>query len=114
MHTVLVIDDDEAARMLAAASLKRLGYIVLVARDAGEAVLLSEQHPEVDLLFSDVQMPGISGPGVLDILREVAGRGMRVLFTTGDVTIRELGHEILHKPYRLEALADCVRRALGS
>jgi two-component system, response regulator PdtaR len=56
--TVLVVEDESLIRMLAADSLEEQGFTVLEAGDAAEALAILEEHDEVDVLFTDVNMPG--------------------------------------------------------
>ncbi|MGM0584216.1 MAG: PAS domain S-box protein [Pseudomonadota bacterium] len=118
-ESVLVVEDDHLVRDHVTAQLRALGYRVVSAASGREALELLEAEPEVELLFTDVVMPGgMSGKEVAD-----AARGIRpdisVLFTSG-YTENAIVHNgrldpgvlLLSKPYRLEDLARKVRRAL--
>ena len=63
-RVILAVDDDEAVRRVAAENLRRLGFTVIEARDGDEALrILGDASHRIDLLFSDVRMPGpLSGP----------------------------------------------------
>jgi CheY-like chemotaxis protein len=80
--TILVVEDEEEVRALARDVLEMNGYTVLEARDAEDAVRLGESHPGViDLLITDVVMPGMSGPELARRLR--APPDLRVLCMSG-------------------------------
>jgi CheY-like chemotaxis protein len=113
---VLLVEDDEAVRRVAAASLARLGYRVIQAPDGRSAleVLESGLHA-IDLVFSDVRMPGLSGA---DLARIVADRWPQipVLLTSGharSADFADLVCQVLPKPYSRARLASAVADALG-
>jgi signal transduction histidine kinase/CheY-like chemotaxis protein len=118
-ETVLIVEDQEALRKMAARVLRSYGYRVLEAAHPGEALLDSERYAgRIHLLLTDVVMPGMTGP-------ELAGRikplrpAMEVLFMSGysEHVIADrlqLAGTYLPKPFSPEALATKVRRVLGS
>jgi PAS domain S-box-containing protein len=118
-ETVLAVEDDDAVREVAVSFLKRLGYRVLEAADAEEALATLEREPDVALLFTDVVLRGqANGP---DLAREAVRRrpSLRVLYTSGYARNampmqNELDGrvELLSKPYPIGQLARMVRRAL--
>jgi CheY-like chemotaxis protein len=118
-ETVLLVEDEEQVRNVAEGILRRHGYKVLVARNAGEAVLHFEAHPEgIDLLLTDVVMPQISGAVLAK--RLVAVRpALKVLFMSGytdDETLRhglaESAFSYLQKPLTVDSLTRKVREVL--
>jgi two-component system, cell cycle sensor histidine kinase and response regulator CckA len=81
--TILLVEDDASVRSLAQRALERAGYTVLVAQDGLEAVAVAEALPgRLDLLVTDVVMPGMRGPDVARRLRLVQP-DLRVLFVSG-------------------------------
>ncbi|MCF4128798.1 histidine kinase famiy protein [Methylobacterium sp. SyP6R] len=117
-ETVLVVEDSDDVRALAREYLESLGYRVLAARDGEEALGILEGEERIDLLFSDIVMPG--GVNGL-ILAERAGRmrpDLPVLLTTGyneDLVAEGPATptmDVLGKPYRKAELADRIRAAL--
>jgi signal transduction histidine kinase/ActR/RegA family two-component response regulator len=117
-ETILLVDDDEIVRTTVAAMLEDLGYAVLAASSGTGALELLEQDTQVDLLFTDVVMPGMGGRPLAE--RAVKLRpSLRVLFTSG-YTENAIVHngrldpgvELLSKPYDRERLAAKLRRVL--
>ena len=69
--TILVVEDEEEVRALARDVLEMNGYSVLEALDVADAVRLVEAHQgKIDLLITDVQMPGVSGPELAEIVNK--------------------------------------------
>lgn len=120
-ETVLVVEDDDEVRAYSTEVLRELGYQVLEASD-GNAALRILERPElrVDLLFTDVVMPGMSGRELTDSARQLRP-GLRVLYTSG-YTQNAIVHggrldpgvELLPKPFTPKNLAERVRDLLDS
>ena len=118
--TVLVVEDNPAVRTLAVRQIATLGYAVLEAEDGRAALELIEAGDAVDLLFTDLLMPG--GLSGLDLMREARRQrpGLKVLLTSGNTETALLGADpdeplpsILSKPYRREALARKIQEVLN-
>lgn len=120
-QTILLVEDEDQVRALAANILRRRGYSVLEAAGSGHALLLSEQSSgPIDLLVSDVVMPLMSGP---ELARRLAEQrpAMKCLFMSGytDDTIFRHGllearAPYLQKPLTPDNLARKVREVLGT
>ncbi|MEG3084729.1 PAS domain-containing protein [Sphingomonas sp. PB2P12] len=116
---VLVVEDDPAVRMLIVDVLQGLGYGVLEAADGRAAVPFLESDQRIDLLVSDVGLPGINGRQVAEIAR--AHRpGLKVLFVTGyaeKAAVRgdflDPGMDMITKPFALDVLANRIRAMIG-
>jgi CheY-like chemotaxis protein len=118
---VLVVDDEPTVRMLVAEVLEDLGYTALEAGDgaAGLAVLRSDAR--VDLLITDVGLPGgMNGRQVADAGRAMRP-GLRVLFITGYADNAVVGHghlepgmHVLTKPFAMDGLASRIRDLLAA
>jgi signal transduction histidine kinase/DNA-binding response OmpR family regulator len=120
-ETVLVVEDDDGVRETSVALLTDLGYRVLKARDAQSAYTIIESGVHIDLLFTDVVMPGPMRSTELARKAKVLFPGMAVLFTSGYTENSivhggrlDAGVELLSKPYTREALARKVRHVLGN
>jgi signal transduction histidine kinase/ActR/RegA family two-component response regulator len=115
-ETVLVVDDEPTVRMLVMETLEELGYQAIEANDgpAGLAVLQTEAR--IDLLVTDVGLPGLNGRQLADAAR-VTRPGLKVLFMTGYAhnaaigqgAALEPGMEIMTKPFALDDLAKKIR-----
>ncbi|MDQ6809376.1 MAG: response regulator [Verrucomicrobiota bacterium] len=117
---VLVVDDDSAMRSLFEIYLRSFGYRVLVARDGEEAVRFAVSDSEIDLMITDVVMPGLSGQELVDQVR-AALPGLRVLFCSGHPAREMANHGIdlgasgfLQKPCRPADLEQQVRDLLSA
>ncbi len=119
-ETVLVVEDDDAVRETVVAMLSDLGYRVLKAVDATNALVVIESGIPIDMLFTDVVMPGtLKSP---ELARKAKERlpNIAVLFTSGYTENSivhggklDAGVELLSKPYTREALARKFRALLG-
>jgi len=112
--TVLVVEDDGDVREYIVSALTQLGYSVLEAAEASAALSVIERHPEVDILLTDVGLPGINGRQLAD---EASRRhaGIKVLFISGyakDAIVHngvlDAGVELLSKPFTMNSLAQKI------
>jgi two-component system cell cycle sensor histidine kinase/response regulator CckA len=117
-ETVLVVEDAEGLRELARRLLQRQGYTVLVASNADEALQLFEEHPSIDLLLTDVVMPGASGP---ELTRQLVERrpALKVVYMSGYTEDSIVQHGVLkpgiaflHKPFTSDTLGRKLREVL--
>jgi PAS domain S-box-containing protein len=113
---ILLVEDDEDVRRFGVSALEDLGYRVIAEPDAKSALrTLAADGTRVDLLFTDVVLPGgMSGRDLAEAIRERRSR-TPVLFASGytrNVVMPEGSPRLLHKPYTIEALAAAVRGAI--
>lgn len=120
-ETILVAEDDDEVRATVVALLGELGYTVLKARDAESAWTVIESGIEIDLLFTDVVMPGSLRSTDLARMARERVPGIGVLFTSGYTENSivhdgrlDAGVELLSKPYSREALARRIRQVLNA
>lgn len=117
--TVLVVEDEDAVREVARRILAGHGYTVLVASDPSLALRTCEAHDgTIDLILTDVVMPGFSGPELVERARAVRP-GLRALYMSGYpedfLARRHSVHEnveIIGKPFTAESLLRTVRLVL--
>ena len=115
-ETVLVVDDETSVRMLVKDVLGDLGYGALEAADGASGLEILRSDTRIDLLVTDVGLPGgMNGRQVADAARELRP-GLRVLFITGYAENAVLSHghldpgmHILTKPFAIDALAEKMR-----
>ena len=120
-ETVLVVEDDDALRDYTAESLRELGYHVLAAADGISALAVLEAADHVDLLFTDVVMPGgLNGRQLADQAKALRP-GLKVLFTTGYTKNAIVHHgrldpdvALISKPFSLHDLGRKVREVLDA
>lgn len=118
-ETILVVEDDLAVQAAVVNTLQTLGYHVLRANDAQAALSILQSGVHIDLLFTDVVMPGpLRSPELAQRARQMIP-GIAVLFTSGytqNAVVHggrlDPGVELLSKPYRQEDLARKVRHLL--
>jgi PAS domain S-box-containing protein len=117
-QTVLVVEDEVGLRELAKRLLERQGYTVLLAAGADEALRLFEGASGIDILLTDVVMPGTSGP---ELTRRLVERqpGLKVIYMSGyteDAIVQhgvlKPGIRFLNKPFTSETLGREIREAL--
>ena len=118
-ETILLVEDNPDLRDLAAKILGELGYRVLQAEDGEEALQLLEQQP-VDLLATDVGLPGLNGRQIAEIARQKQP-DLKVLFITGyaesaarEAGFFETGMAMISKPFSIDGLAAKVRQLLSA
>lgn len=118
-HVVLVVDDEPMVRMLIVDVLAELGYQALDAAEARAALSVLQGDTPIDLLISDVGLPGgMNGRQLADAARQLRP-GLQVLFVTGyaetavvgDGNLEE-GMHVLTKPFSMDSLMSTVRRLL--
>jgi PAS domain S-box-containing protein len=118
-ETILVVEDDDGVRTYSVETLRELGYRVLEAHDGPSALRLLEGQSRIDLLFTDVVLPGgMTGAQVASQMRALRP-GLKVLFTTGyarNAIIHQgrldKGVELITKPFSFADLAAKVRDVL--
>jgi PAS domain S-box-containing protein len=119
-ETILLVEDDPALREMAGALLQRLGYTVLAAADGVEAMSLKQRRGigHIDLLFTDVVMPHMSGKELADRV-QVLYPHTRILFTSAYTEnaivhqgVLDKGVALLQKPFTPSALAHKLREVL--
>jgi PAS domain S-box-containing protein len=119
-ETILVAEDQDAVRLYVERILSRAGYRVLSAANGQDALTLAKTLPHVDLLFTDIVMPGLSGPELAKLLTAIHP-GVRTLYASGysdEALDRGFDKEgqvpYLAKPFNRDGLLTRIREVLNS
>jgi CheY-like chemotaxis protein len=119
-ETILIVDDDDTVRPFAVGLIQRFGYRALSARNAAEALEILRQSTDIDLLFTDLFMPGgMHGPQLVTEARRLRP-GLKVLYASGylDYSVLQRGLDPgigqISKPYWPDELAAKLREVLDS
>lgn len=120
-ETVLIVDDEPTVRMLVTEVLEELGYTAIEAADGAGGLQVLQSNARIDLLVTDVGLPGgMNGRQVADAAR-VARPDLKVLFITGYAENAVLSHghldpgmHVLTKPFSLESLAGRIRELINA
>lgn len=118
-ESVMLVEDDPAVRMLVLNVLGELGYTAFEAEDAKSALPLLESERRIDLLVTDVGLPGMNGRQLAEIARQRRPQ-LKVLFMTGYAEkaaerqgFLDAGMNLIAKPFSIEALAQKIRQMIG-
>ncbi len=120
-QTILLVEDEEMVRGLMCEVLELEGYNVLSCSDPKEGIEVSQRHPgEIDLLLTDVVMPGMNGCDMANRILELIPE-LRVVFMSGYAEhaltcdgVVDPHFEYLQKPFTLQTLTRKLARVLGS
>ncbi|MHB1193636.1 MAG: hybrid sensor histidine kinase/response regulator [Longimicrobiales bacterium] len=117
--TILVVEDEDSLRAVTAKVLETSGYRVLSAADAAEALdIVSEHYESIDLILSDMVLPGMSGLALLDVVRSLHGPVRFVLTSGYSGEFKSVGggsgHDVpfLRKPWTASELLALIRRVM--
>ena len=119
--TILIVDDEAHIRLVLSDYLQECGFKIVEAGTAGEAVeIIKRGSITIDLVFSDVQMPGeMDGMGLAKWVRENRS-DLPVFLASGDIGKTNIARELcaeeplFAKPYNLDAVADRIRHAIAA
>ncbi len=117
-NRILIVEDEMIVRLIGSDTLVDAGYEVVEAETADEALRILDQHGDIEVLFTDIRMPGSMNG--LELARVVHERwpAVKILITSGDTFPRDseiADHgRFLAKPYRTEVLRREVDKLLGN
>jgi CheY-like chemotaxis protein len=118
LPVVLIVEDEPLLRMLAVEAVEEAGFVALEACDADEAVALLESHPDISVLFTDVNMPrSMDGLKLAHAVRD-RWPPIKILVVSGEVRLQqsELPSNscFVEKPYRTAAMVEELHSLVGS
>jgi two-component system cell cycle sensor histidine kinase/response regulator CckA len=114
---VLIVEDEEAVRELAAEFMKSAGYTVLTARDGGEAIAVAESSGPIRVLITDIVMPNMRGPELAKRLK-ASRKNLKIVYMSGYLEFNKAedefleGSYFLQKPFTRDSLVRKVEEAL--
>ncbi len=118
-ETVMIVEDDPSVRMIVLEVLEALGYTAVEAIDARTAIPILQSDRRIDLLVSDVGLPGMNGRQLAEIARQTRP-DLKILFVTGyaeDAAVRsgflDTGMDMMTKPFAIDALATKLQDMLA-
>ncbi|MBV8913521.1 MAG: response regulator [Acetobacteraceae bacterium] len=108
---ILVVDDDPEVRETSAEMLEDLGYRVMQASNGFEALERLDKHPELDVMVTDIRMPGMSG---LELSAVAAQRrkDLKIILMSGYFLPQPIRRRFLQKPFRTQELDAAIRAEL--
>ncbi len=116
---VLVVDDDASVLFASRRILARYGYTVLEAPGGAEALQVAREHaPRIDVVLTDVRMPGMDGATLVGRLSAILPGG-RIVYMSGytdglpEQDLKAPGRAYLAKPFTVEQLTDTLKRVLA-
>ncbi len=110
-HYVLLVDDDEHVRETSADMLEELGYSVTRAANGFEALEQLASHPHLEIMVTDVRMPGMSGLELSDVASE-RYQSLKIIVMSGYFTPQPIRRRFLKKPFRTTELDEAIRAEL--
>lgn len=116
---ILVVEDDDLTREFTSDLIQSFGYFAISAANSMEAMRLIEENASIELVFTDIRMPGVDGIILGDMVKQHRPR-LKILYTTGGSVVDRvkadagiLHGNILAKPYRSDQLRAEIERILG-
>lgn len=110
--SILVVDDDEEVREIVAETLAEFGYDVVQAGSGDEALVMLDARRPIDMMITDVRMPGMSGLELVDLARNRDAE-LKVILISGYFMPQPVGPRFLKKPFHMQELASAVRAELS-
>jgi len=115
-QTILVVEDEVLVRLNTADELRQAGFVVLEAVNADEAMVVLRGPEAVDLLFTDVRMPGTADGLVLAAIARALRPDLKIVVASGNAPAGAAAapvDEFFAKPYDVRVVIGCVKQLLG-
>lgn len=111
-HRVLLVDDDDEVRETSADMLEELGYHVTRAANGFEALERLASHPDLEIMVTDVRMPGMSGLELSEVAASLY-RELKIIVMSGFFMPQPVRRRFLRKPFRTTELDAAIRAELA-
>lgn len=111
-YMILLVDDDDDVRETSADMLEELGYRVVQACSGYQALELLEQRPELEVMVTDIRMPGMSGLELSDLAHD-RREDLKIILVSGYFLPQPIQRRFLQKPFRTHDLDQAIRAELG-
>lgn len=108
---ILLVDDDDDVRETSADMLEELGYEVVQASSGAEALCVLDQWPELELMVTDIRMPGMSGLELSDLAR-IRRDDLKIILISGYFVAEPIQRRFLQKPFRTSELDQAIQAEL--
>ena len=105
---ILLVDDDDDVRETSADMLAELGYSVLQAASGVEALQMLDTVPDLEVMVTDIRMPGMSGIELSDLARD-RRRDLKVILMSGYFLPQPIQRRFLQKPFRTHELDQAIQ-----
>jgi len=112
-HYILLVDDDDDVRETSADMLEELGYSVVRASNGFEALERLASHPYLEVMVTDVRMPGMSGLELSDVASQ-RYRSLKIIVMSGYFSPQPIRRRFLKKPFRTTELDAAIRAELNA
>lgn len=109
---ILLVDDDDTVRETSADMLQELGYEVMQASSGAEALELLDTHQTVDVMVTDIRMPGMSGIELSEVASNRFDK-LKIIFISGYYRPQVIKRRFLQKPFRTRDLDNAIRAELA-
>ena len=110
-QVILLVDDDDTVRETSADMLQELGYDVMQASNGTEALELLASHRDVDVMVTDIRMPGMSGLELSDLASD-RFCDLKIILISGYFLPQPIKRRFLQKPFRTNELDEAIRAEL--
>ena len=108
---ILLVDDDDDVRETSTDMLEELGYKVVQASSGAEALSLLDGHPNLDVMVTDIRMPGMSGLELSDLVR-TRRPDLKIILISGYFLPQPIQRRFLQKPFRTHELDQAIQAEL--
>ena len=111
-HMILLVDDDDDVRETSADMLSELGYDVVQASSGVEALTMLDARPDLEVMVTDIRMPGMSGLELSDLAR-TRRKDLKIILISGYFLPQPIQRRFLQKPFRTHELDQAIQAEIS-